>query len=257
MGGSGNSCCPFYSGGGGGGGLYGGGGGGYAGTGPASGGGGGSSLIPAGGSFALADGPAQLVISTDFRLDVAKTGEGSVSSRPAGVNCGAVCAAAFPGGSVVTLDAEPVPGNGFVSWGGACAGAAPTCAVTMDRARAVTASFENVPPVITELEVDPFVASRDDTPLERALGTDVKLKLSEDARVSFRVRSDPVRKESGPPPRRVRKFTRDLKLGRSTVPFTGTLGGRTFAPGRYVLVVRARDGELKSERVRTGFRIER
>jgi hypothetical protein len=159
---------------------------------------------------------------------------------------------------VVTLDAAAAPGNRFASWGGACSGAAATCDVTMDQARSVTATFENATPAIGKLEVSPseFTASPSPTPIERAGGATIKVNLSEAARVSFRVRRSPARRGAGPPPRRARKFERDLELGGNKVPFTGTLGGRTFAPGRYQLIARATDaGGLRSGRVRTTFRI--
>jgi len=219
--------------------------------------------VPSGGSFALSSASAGLVISTDFRLDVAATGLGSVTSQPAGIACvpggaASACAAEYDGGTRVSLDAAPDPGHGFTGWGGACSGDATTCELTMDRARTVSAGFENVPPVVSGLAMDPnpFVTTPDDTPLERKAGTRIKLKLSEDARVRFRVRSNPVRRGGGPPPRRARSFTRELELGKSSVRFTGRLDGRAFAPGRYVLIARARDdGGLKSERVRVRFSV--
>jgi len=258
QGGQGNYCCPYYAGGGGGGGLYGGGGGGYAGNSSGSGGGGGSSLVPDGGTFALASGAPQLVISTTVRLDVATAGPGSVSSDDGAISCGARCAADLNIGTVVVLEASPDPGNKLTEWGGACQGSAPTCQVTMDQARSVTAAFENAAPELTGLTVDPspFEAGSGSTPLERATGTTIRFTLSEDARVTFRVRQGPPRRDAGPPPRRARRFTRDLAVGENAVPFTGSLGGRTFAPGRYVLIARARDGGgLKSDRMQARFKI--
>jgi hypothetical protein len=42
------------------------------------------------------------------------------------------------------------------------------------------------------------------------------------------------------------------------VPFTGTLGRRTFKPGRYQVIARARDSAKQpSERVRAKFKIKR
>jgi hypothetical protein len=65
-------------------------------------------------------------------LTVAKTGTGSgtVTSNPAGINCGPVCSATFPGTqNVVTLTAAPAPGSVIGVWGGACAGSGsnPVC----------------------------------------------------------------------------------------------------------------------------------
>jgi hypothetical protein len=72
-------------------------------------------------------------------------GPGLVTSVPGGLACAAACATSLPWGTVVTLTAAvPEPGGTFAGWGGACAGTAPTCTVTLDQARAVTARFVRV-----------------------------------------------------------------------------------------------------------------
>jgi hypothetical protein len=78
-------------------------------------------------------------------LTVTRTGSGSgtVTSSPAGINCGATCSASFPSGAVVALAATPAAGSTFAGWSGDCSGAG-ACQVTMSAARAVTATF-NVP----------------------------------------------------------------------------------------------------------------
>ncbi|MFY9271246.1 MAG: DUF1565 domain-containing protein [Candidatus Manganitrophaceae bacterium] len=69
------------------------------------------------------------------------TGAGSVTSDPAGINCGTTCEAPFPIGTVVTLTAAPSANSTFVRWEGACTGTERTCRVTMDGPKAVTAIF--------------------------------------------------------------------------------------------------------------------
>ena len=69
------------------------------------------------------------------------TGLGTVASNPAGINCGTGCVANFTSGRLVTLTATPTTGSTFTGWGGACAGTARTCTVTMSAARVVTATF--------------------------------------------------------------------------------------------------------------------
>jgi len=69
------------------------------------------------------------------------SGGGSVLSSPAGISCGAVCAAEFAGDQVVTLTAGADQGSEFAGWTGACSGGG-ACQVTMDEARSVTARFE-------------------------------------------------------------------------------------------------------------------
>jgi uncharacterized protein YfiM (DUF2279 family) len=82
--------------------------------------------------------PAQ---GTSFALSVSVTGSGTVTSNPAGINCGTTCNANFAANTSVTLTAEPAAGQSFSSWGGACSGSSPTCTVTMSQARSVTATF--------------------------------------------------------------------------------------------------------------------
>jgi len=81
----------------------------------------------------------------DRRLSVRTRGGGSgtVTSDPAGIDCGADCTEEIPHGTSVTLTAVPNTGTSrFAGWGGACSGSGATCTVEMTRARAVTATFE-------------------------------------------------------------------------------------------------------------------
>ncbi len=68
------------------------------------------------------------------------TGSGSVTSSPAGIDCGPTCQAPFDDGQEVTLAATPDLGSTFTGWGGDCSGAT-TCVVTMDSSKVVTATF--------------------------------------------------------------------------------------------------------------------
>jgi uncharacterized repeat protein (TIGR02543 family) len=81
-----------------------------------------------------------------YVLTVYKAGNstGPVSSNPAGVSCGSVCSAGFAPGTTVTLTAMPDYQTVFAGWSGACSGTDPTCVVTMDAARNVTATFNHV-----------------------------------------------------------------------------------------------------------------
>ena len=67
-------------------------------------------------------------------------GTGTVTSSPAGINCGATCSAAFTPGSAVTLAATPTGGSVFGGWGGACSGSG-ACVVTLDSGKSVSALF--------------------------------------------------------------------------------------------------------------------
>lgn len=81
--------------------------------------------------------------SNTVRLTVSKTGNGSgtVSSNPAGINCGTTCMADFPRGSTVALSAVAGSADTFQGWsGGGCSGIE-GCTVTLSDNLTVTASF--------------------------------------------------------------------------------------------------------------------
>jgi phospholipase C len=69
-------------------------------------------------------------------------GTGTVTSSPAGINCGASCAASFPANSQVALTATPDGSSNstFTGWGGACRGSS-TCTVSIGASNSVTATF--------------------------------------------------------------------------------------------------------------------
>jgi hypothetical protein len=82
-----------------------------------------------------------------FSLAVASSGsgDGSVVSQPAGIECDAVCEEGFLAASQVRLTPAPEPGSTFAGWsGGGCEGTG-TCVVEMSQARTVSAAFEALP----------------------------------------------------------------------------------------------------------------
>jgi hypothetical protein len=68
------------------------------------------------------------------------SGSGSVSSTPAGLQCGSNCAEKVPPGAEQTLTATPAAGSTFAGWSGACTGTAP-CVVAPTLGASVTARF--------------------------------------------------------------------------------------------------------------------
>lgn len=84
--------------------------------------------------------------ATRFPLTVSTTGDGRVTSSPAGIDCGSTCAASFDADTVVGLNAVPGAGYAFDGWSGACSGTT-TCNVTLSAARSVTAAFRASAPV--------------------------------------------------------------------------------------------------------------
>ncbi|MBA2664567.1 MAG: hypothetical protein H0U74_19935 [Bradymonadaceae bacterium] len=67
-------------------------------------------------------------------------GSGTVTSSPAGIDCGATCIGEYAHATSVTLTASPAPGSRFTGWSGACTGTA-ACTVSMSEGRSVVASF--------------------------------------------------------------------------------------------------------------------
>jgi hypothetical protein len=81
---------------------------------------------------------AQLIPLT---INTPGAGMGTVTSLPAGINCGSTCTSSFPSGSSVTLSAVATAGSIFSGWsGGGCSGT-DTCSVSLTAATAVAATF--------------------------------------------------------------------------------------------------------------------
>ena len=74
-------------------------------------------------------------------LSVQVSGDGQVTSSPAGINCPGDCSEDYAQGTVVTLSRSADPGFAFDGWSGDCTGTG-TCQITMDQARSVQATFE-------------------------------------------------------------------------------------------------------------------
>ena len=74
-------------------------------------------------------------------LSVSKTGSGSLTSSPAGINCGSVCAASFATGSTVTLTATPATGNGVSGWSGCTSSNGTICSVSLTASKSVAVTF--------------------------------------------------------------------------------------------------------------------
>ena len=73
------------------------------------------------------------------------TGSGTVTSTPAGIDCGTTCQASFATGTAVTLIATADPTSTFTGWSGDCTGTG-TCQITMDRDRWVSPTFAPIVP---------------------------------------------------------------------------------------------------------------
>ena len=93
---------------------------------------------------------ARFKVAPSLELSASGPGDGSVSSSPAGIDCGTTashvtCDSFFGTGQQVTLTANPDQGSLFNDWGGDCSGTQPTCTLTLSEDRSVTASFVHGP----------------------------------------------------------------------------------------------------------------
>ncbi|HET8760889.1 MAG TPA: SBBP repeat-containing protein, partial [Nitrospiria bacterium] len=86
----------------------------------------------------------------------AGNGNGTVTSSPSGITCGATCSAFFGPGALVSLTALPVPPAAFTGWSGACSGVS-SCVVTMDASKSVTATFSIPEPTVTRVSPSPVI----------------------------------------------------------------------------------------------------
>ena len=86
-----------------------------------------------------------------FAVSVTKTGDGggTVTSMPAGIDCGTACSSQVADNHVITLHATPDVGTftEFAGWGGdaSSCGTNTTCTVVVDADKNVTAMFNPMP----------------------------------------------------------------------------------------------------------------
>ena len=78
--------------------------------------------------------------SPTLTVSLAGTGAGTVTSNPAGINCGTTCSVTFNSGTSVTLTAAPVTSSTFAGWTGSCSGTG-SCTVVLTANSAVGATF--------------------------------------------------------------------------------------------------------------------
>jgi subtilisin-like proprotein convertase family protein len=89
-----------------------------------------------------ADHSATATFESDKVLTIAKRGSGSgtVSSSPAGIDCGGTCSHAYTHGTSIILTATAQPRSRFSGWSGDCAGTS-ICTLTMSADHSAAATF--------------------------------------------------------------------------------------------------------------------
>ena len=99
--------------------------------------------------------------SYSLRITKAGAGSGAVTSTPPGVDCGSTCQAAFPSGTMVTLQASGSSGSYFAGWsGGGCSGTNLSCTITLSADTTVVAAYELQKTLTITKEVPGVVSSR-------------------------------------------------------------------------------------------------
>jgi len=78
--------------------------------------------------------------SIQYPLHVAAD-HGTVTSRPAGIQCGSDCSGSFAKNTAVTLSASAHPGYTFIGWSDSRCGEKETCTIAMTRETSVSATF--------------------------------------------------------------------------------------------------------------------
>jgi Divergent InlB B-repeat domain len=126
------------------------------------------------------------------RLTVTVEGDakGTVTSSPVGINCGTDCTETYELATGVTLTAHPEGSAAFAGWSGACTGTAPTCTLTVDRSRSVTATFTNKP-VLTVLPAGNGQGTVTSTPAGIDCGADCNEPYATGTHVTLTADPDP------------------------------------------------------------------
>jgi subtilisin family serine protease len=109
-----------------------------------------------------------VIMGTRYSLSVAKsgTGDGTVTSSPAGIDCGSDCMEDYLADTEVLLTATPASGSTFGSWTNCPTPTDNECTVVMDQARQVTATFDLIPPPVLRVEpteMPPVTLAPDET----------------------------------------------------------------------------------------------
>ena len=96
-------------------------------------------------AFITVDGPASLGCPQSGALSnlsvTITTGTGTITSAPAGITCGTVCAAQFTTGTTVELTATPTGSSTSVTWGNCDSSTGTVCTVLLQADRVVSAAF--------------------------------------------------------------------------------------------------------------------
>jgi hypothetical protein len=83
---------------------------------------------------------ATFSLASTLTVNKSGSGNGTVTSNPAGINCGGECSQSYEQGTVVTLTATPNGNSNFAGWSGPCSGTG-TCTIALTANTTVGAQF--------------------------------------------------------------------------------------------------------------------
>ena len=98
----------------------------------------------------IANNSATASVTVQGVITVTTSGGGTVTSNPAGINCGSSCSASFNPNTAVTLAATPSNGYAFGIWTGCPGSNGATCAVNMTNNLTISASFVALPDLLEQ-----------------------------------------------------------------------------------------------------------
>jgi hypothetical protein len=113
-----------------------------------------------------------------YSLSITKSGNGTVTSVPAGINCGTTCSKAFTSGTAVTLTAKADTGATFTKWTGCTPVATKPlqCTVTLTSNKTVMAAFSSG--AVTTATADVVVTAMTLTPASPAANSTFSAKIT-------------------------------------------------------------------------------
>jgi subtilisin family serine protease len=92
-------------------------------------------------------------------LTVSKAGSGTVTSSPAGIDCGSSCSHTYDFGAMVTLRSSAAKGFAFSRWSGDCFGVG-ACTLSMGADHSTTAIFTQITCVVPNVKGKTLAAAR-------------------------------------------------------------------------------------------------
>jgi hypothetical protein len=130
-------------------------------------------------------------LAPDYTLTVTKrgTGTGTVSTSPAGIDCGTDCKEKYAKDTLVTLTAEPDPNSSFTGWTGACIGTSLTCEVKMSANKTVRANFVSCTLTVSKKGTGTGTVSSSPGGID--CGADCKEKYAKDTLVTLTASPEP------------------------------------------------------------------